>query len=108
MSNPRAYSPKGASAAKLQGVFRLLRFITSLIIFSIVAWFCVSVPVGKHTIWGHAVRIWRSPEAQDLAEGVKEKTKETAVRVQKELVEPAKETAREPAPPMVKEGGRRK
>lgn len=76
-------------------LFRLVRFAFSCVILTIVLWFVVSVPVGRLTLWQHAVRIARTPEAQDLADGTRDVLRDTAVRVQKEL---ATDAARVPRP----------
>jgi len=36
--------------------------------------FGATVPLGKHTLFGHLARIWKSDETQDLVEDVKEST----------------------------------
>ena len=68
-------------------MFRLARFIVSSIILAIVIWFAVTVPIGKHTLWGHARRIASTPEAQDLATGAKQVAKEAVDRAQREVQE---------------------
>ena len=67
----------------MQAMKRLL-WLLGVIAF---AYFAVTVPIGKHTLWGHLVRIARSPEAQDLADGAKETAKDAARRAQRELEE---------------------
>jgi hypothetical protein len=47
-------------------------------------WFATSVPIGKHTLWGHIVRIARTDEARDLADGAKETAADVAKRVKEE------------------------
>jgi hypothetical protein len=66
-------------------MFRLLRLLLSCLILLIVLWFVVSVPIGKHTLWGHVVRIARTPEARDLTDGAKAAAKDAAARVEREV-----------------------
>lgn len=66
-------------------MYRLSRMVVSTAILLMVLYFVVSVPIGKHTLWGHLVRIARSPEAQDLADGAKETARDAARRAQREL-----------------------
>lgn len=49
------------------------------------AYFAVTVPLGKRTLWGHLVRIAKTPEAQDLADGAKETARDIARKAQKEI-----------------------
>ncbi|HND12860.1 MAG TPA: hypothetical protein PLY80_20610 [Pseudomonadota bacterium] len=48
-------------------------------------YFAVTVPIGKHTLWGHMVRIAKTPEAKELADGAKETARDVARKAQKEL-----------------------
>lgn len=66
-------------------MFRLVRFVISTFILGIVIWFAVSVPIGKHTLWGHLRRIAATPEAKELATGAKQVAKEAVDRAQKEV-----------------------
>ena len=49
------------------------------------SYFAVTVPIGKHTLWGHMVRIAKTPEAKELADGAKETARDVARKAQKEL-----------------------
>lgn len=69
----------------MAGMYRFVRMMVSTAILFVVVYFAVTVPIGKHTLWGHLVRIARSPEAQDLADGAKETAKDAARRAQQEL-----------------------
>lgn len=66
-------------------MFRLVRWLFSCLIFAIVIWFAVTVPIGKHTLWGHLTRIAGSKEARDLADGAKSVAKDAAHRVKSEV-----------------------
>ncbi len=68
-------------------MFRLARLIVSTFILAIVIWFAVTVPIGKHTLWGHLRRIASTPEAQDLATGAKQVAKDAVDRAQREVQE---------------------
>ena len=54
-------------------MFRLVRFFITLAVLVIFIWFGATVDLGKHTLFGHVRRIWKSDEAQDLVEGTKDK-----------------------------------
>lgn len=75
-------------------MFRLVRFIVSCIMFAAFVWFATSVPLGKHTLWGHLVRIARTDEARDLASGARE----TAADVAKRMKDEARKDPPVPAP----------
>ncbi len=45
----------------------------------------VTVPLGKHTLFGHVVRIAKTPEAKELATGAKDTARDVARKAQKEL-----------------------
>lgn len=68
-------------------MFRLLRFLISSLMLSAFIWFAVAVPIGKRTLWGHVVRIARTDEARDLADGARETARDVAKRMQDELHE---------------------
>ena len=52
-------------------MFALIRFAFSLVIFAIVVWFAVTVPLGNKTLWGHLRAIGGTQEAHEFAEGTK-------------------------------------
>ena len=52
--------------------------------FAALVWFATSVPLGKHTLWGHVVRIARTDEARDLASGARETAVDVAKRMKDE------------------------
>lgn len=79
-------------------MFRLLRFLFSGVVFLIVLWFVVSVPVGKHTLWGHLMRIAKTEEVQDLADGARDTAKDVVRRVHTEVEEGAKDRPAREAP----------
>lgn len=77
-------------------MYRFVRMLVSTAILFVVVYFAVTVPIGKHTLWGHLVRIARSPEAQDLADGAKATAKDAARRAQQELDSAKSPPATEP------------
>ena len=79
-------------------LFRLVRFLFSCVVLTILLWFTVTVPIGRFTLWQHVVRIARTPEAKDLAQGTKAVVQDTAARVQKELDAPPPALQEPPAP----------
>lgn len=69
-------------------MFGLVRFLMSLLMLAAFAWFAVTVPLGKRTLWGHTRAIFGTQEAKDLAEGTKEEAEKVARRVKEELHPP--------------------
>ncbi len=53
-------------------MFRLIRFVFWSIVFLGFLYFAFAVPLGKHTLAGHIVNIWRSPEGKELRQGTKD------------------------------------
>ena len=74
-------------------MYRLTRLIFTTAILLVFVYFSLTVPIGKYTLWGHLLRIARSPEAHDLAEGAKETAKDAARRAQRELDSPKNDPA---------------
>src|SRR5271154_346388 len=66
-------------------MFRLIRFLFSLLMLAAVVWFAVNVPLGKRTLWGHLHAIFSTPEAKDLADGTKEEAQKVADKVRQGL-----------------------
>jgi hypothetical protein len=66
-------------------MFRLVRFVFSLLVFAVVIWFATTIPLGKKTLWGHLRAIFATQEAKDLAEGTREEARRVADRVREEL-----------------------
>ncbi len=62
-------------------MFGLIRFAFSLIIFAIVVWFAVTVPLGSRTLWGHLRAIGNTEAAHELAEGTKVEARKVAERL---------------------------
>ncbi|HEY3358774.1 MAG TPA: hypothetical protein VGQ83_36335 [Polyangia bacterium] len=53
-------------------MFRLLRFLFWTTVLFGFLYVALAVPLGKRTLAGHLVNLWRSPEGQELREGTKE------------------------------------
>ncbi len=53
-------------------MWSMLKFLMFLALIVAFVWFGKTVPIGKHTLFGHVSRIWKTNEAQDLVEGAKE------------------------------------
>jgi hypothetical protein len=75
----------------------LVRFLMSIVMLAAFAWFAVTVPLGKRTLWGHVHAIFATQEAKDLAEGTKEEAEKVAQKVKAEL-HPADMAAAAPSP----------
>jgi hypothetical protein len=60
------------AGATFDHVFRLIRFLFSLSLLVAFVWFGATVPLGKHTLFGHLKAIWNSQEAHDMVQGTKE------------------------------------
>lgn len=74
-------------------MFALIRFAFSCVIFAIVVWFAVMVPLGKKTLWGHLRAIGGTQEAHEFAEG----TKAEATKVAEKLL--GRDGGTPPSPP---------
>jgi hypothetical protein len=61
-------------------VIRLLVWIALIAGF---VWFGSSVKLGSRTFFGHVQAIWKTDEAQELKEGVKEKAAPAATKLKK-------------------------
>jgi len=53
-------------------MFRLLRFMFWTVVLCAFVYFALAVPLGKRTLAGHFVNIWRSPEGKELRQGTKQ------------------------------------
>ena len=62
-------------------MFRLIRWLFSLVIFAIVFWFATTIPLGNKTLWGHLRAIFGTQEAKDLAKGAEDEAKKVADRM---------------------------
>ncbi|MEZ4365474.1 MAG: hypothetical protein R2939_04190 [Kofleriaceae bacterium] len=59
-----------------------------------------TVPLGKRTLFGHVAAIWRTPEAAEMRDGIREKAGPTVERVKRGVaagVEAAREGDATPA-----------
>jgi hypothetical protein len=61
----------------------LLRTVLFLLFIAAFAYFGATVKIGKHTLFGHFARIWKSDEAQEMVKGVKEETGPAVERVKR-------------------------
>jgi hypothetical protein len=55
-------------------MFRLLRFIFWTGVLLGLLYVAFAVPLGRRTLAGHLVNIWRSPEGQELRDGTRQVT----------------------------------
>ena len=53
-------------------MFRMIRFVFWTVVVVGFVYFALAVPLGKRTLAGHIVNIWRSPEGKELRQGTKE------------------------------------
>src|SRR6266542_1136985 len=79
-------------------MFRLIRLLISLAMTAAFVWFAVAVPLGKHTLWGHLLAIFSTPQAKDLADGTREQAHKVAERMREEMHPPDMAQPRPPAP----------
>ena len=64
-------------------MFGFIRLVITLGLIALFIWFGMTVPLGKHTLFGHINRIGQSEEARDLVEGTKEAAKPAAEKVKR-------------------------
>ncbi len=74
----------------------LIKFLFWVAVIVFVIWFGATVPLGKHTLFGHVQRIWKSEETQDLVEGTKQAVKPAAEKVKKAVKAGVDEARRDP------------
>lgn len=53
-------------------MFRTIRFVFWTVVVVGFVYLALAVPLGKRTLAGHFVNIWRSPEGKELRQGTKE------------------------------------
>jgi hypothetical protein len=75
-------------------VFRLIRFLFWVALLGAFIWFGATVPLGKHTFFGHLKAIWHSKETQDLVKGADEAAGPAADKVKRAVSAGAKEIER--------------
>jgi hypothetical protein len=74
-------------------VLKFLFWVAALVAF---VWFAVSVPLGKHTLWGHTQRIWKADETQDLVDGTKKAIAPAADKVKRAVKAGVDEARKDP------------
>ena len=62
-------------------MFRLVRFLISLLMFSRFIWFAVTVTLGKRTLWGHLQAIFATPQAKDPPTAPSKRRKKWPIRI---------------------------
>jgi len=77
-------------------VFRLIRFLFWVALIAGFIWFGFSVPLGKHTLFGHISRIWHTHETQDLVKGTEEAAKPVVDKVKRGVKAGVDEAQRNP------------
>ena len=77
-------------------MFKLLKFLLTLACLGAFIWFGATVPLGKHTLFGHFRRIWHSEETQDLVKGVKDVAKPAAEKAKRVVEAGVDEAKRSP------------
>lgn len=70
-------------------------FVAALLVLGFV-WFGRTVELGKHTLFDHLARIWRSDETQDLVDGTRKKAKPAIERVKRGVAAGVKEVSEDP------------
>jgi len=61
----------------------MIRLLVFLALAAGFVWFGSSVPLGKHTLFGHVRAIWATEQVQDLKHGVEEKAAPAVDRVKR-------------------------
>ena len=61
----------------------MLRTLFSLVIIGGLAYCGATVPLGERTFFGHVANIWASDEAQEMVDGVKDKSQPLVDRVKR-------------------------
>lgn len=79
-------------------MFKLLRVLVTASVLGAVVWVAIAVPLGKHTLWGHAQRIWATDEAQDLVAGAEESAGPAVERMKRGVEAGVREAQRAASP----------
>ncbi len=77
-------------------MFRLIRFLIWVAVIAGFIWFGSTVPLGKHTLFGHVKRIWHSEETQDLVKGTEDAAKPVVDKVKRGVKAGVDEAKRNP------------
>jgi hypothetical protein len=77
-------------------VLGFLKFLIYCALLAAFIWFGATVPLGKHTLFGHVQRIWKSDETQDLLEGTKQAVKPAAEKAKRVIEAGVDEAKRKP------------
>ena len=75
-------------------MFRLIRFSFWVALLCGFVWFGATVPLGKHTFFGHLKAIWHSQETRDMVKGAEEAARPAAEKVKRAVEAGAKEMDR--------------
>lgn len=69
----------------LRKMLRVLSFVLWTVLLACTLHVAVTVPLGNHTFFEHARRIWGTPEAQDLSVGIQNETERVGRKAVKQL-----------------------
>jgi hypothetical protein len=73
----------------------LIRTLITVVVLATLGYCGATVELGNHTFFGHVARIWRSPETQEMVEGVKEKSGPTLDKVKRGVQKGLEEASRD-------------
>lgn len=73
----------------------MIRFLLTLIILVALVVAGATVKLGKRTFFGHVAAIWKTDEAQDMKEGIKEKAGPAAEKLERGVKAGYREATRE-------------
>jgi hypothetical protein len=65
-----------------------MRILRSLVLLAFVAGFAMfgmTVPIGKHTLFGHLNRVWNTAEAQEMVKSIREESGPAIERIKRGL-----------------------
>jgi hypothetical protein len=74
----------------------VLKLLLWLGILGAVAFVGATVPLGKHTLFGHVRAIWATPEAREMRDGIKHETAPVVDKVKRGVEAGIREVSRRP------------
>lgn len=85
----------------------LIRTLVTVVVLATLGYCGATVELGSHTFFGHVARIWRSPETQEMVNGVKEKSGPTFEKVKRGVQKGLEEATRDLDAGIPEDGGAR-
>jgi hypothetical protein len=79
-------------------MFKFIKFLISMALLGGFLWFGFTVPLGKHTLFGHFKAIWNSKETQDMVDGTKDAAGPAVDKLKRGVKAGVDEATKDPPP----------